>query len=180
MYVHQYGIFRADPPQVHNKSHLLALSRVCKQFRSLVFPRLFEVLTIRSRDELFLWEPASYPFFDQDIVLDAPKVFTAVKELNFAASFNGTNLGGHEGLNRCPHFSITESYSSPNDSPSSETDDSSFQEGDDSTYENKQGNMMNREKLYIIVREEKGLIRLSKKIIRLLSVLPDNQLRSFR
>ena len=103
---------------------------------------------------------------------------TAVKELNFAASFNGTNLGGHESLIRCPHFSITDAHSSPNDSPSSGDDDLSFREGHDSTYENKQENMMNREESFVIDHEEK--MRLSKKTIRLLSVLRDNQLISFR
>ena len=180
MYVHQCGMYRADFPQVQNKSHLLALSRVCKQFRSLIFPRLFEVLTIKPYDELLLWDLEWYPFFDQDMVSRVPKVFTAVKELYFAAPFYDTDLAGHENVKRCPHFSIRESNSSPFDSPSSEDDGLSLLEGGDSVYENEQENIMSFEELFDFEHGDYGLMKLSKKIIRLLSVLPDDQLSSFR
>ena len=35
-------------PQVQNKGHLLALSRVSRKLRSIIFPHLFEVLNVKS------------------------------------------------------------------------------------------------------------------------------------
>ena len=55
-------------PQVQNKRHLLALSRVSRKFRSHVFPRLFEILTIKSYDADSPWNLDCYPYFAQDMI----------------------------------------------------------------------------------------------------------------
>ena len=80
-------------PQVHNKDHLLALSKVSKRCRSYVFPRLFEVLTVKPYDEDSLWDLGSYPFFAEAMIAKVPNVLAAVKELCLSAPFRKEGLG---------------------------------------------------------------------------------------
>lgn len=108
-----------------------------------------------------------------------PKVLAAMKELHFSAPFNCTDFAGRKRIKRCPHFSIRASSASPIDSPGSE-DSLPPSQGDDGTYVRKQEDMMDVEELFDIEHGDFGLMKLSRRIIRLLSVLPDNQLSSFR
>lgn len=108
--------------QVQNKSHLLKLSQVSRKFRFLVFPRLFEVLTVKSYDEDLLWDFESHLCFAQDTISRVPKVLTAVRELRFSAPFESRDLVGLEDMKRCPHSFTQESSASSIDSLGSEDD----------------------------------------------------------
>lgn len=105
-------------------------------------------------------------------------MFTAVKKLYFAAAFYDTDLAEHKNVKRCLYFSIRESISSFFNSLSLEDDDSSLlQKG---IYKSKQKNIISFKELFDFKHDDYRLIKLSKKIIRLLLVLLDNQLSGFR
>ena len=108
-----------------------------------------------------------------------PKVLTAVKELRFSATFNYMGLAGRGNVKRCPHFSTRNSSAFSNDSPKSE-DDSPLSRSDNGTRTRKQEDGMDVEELFDIEHGDYGLMKLSRRIVRLLSVLPDNQLSGFR
>ena len=109
-----------------------------------------------------------------------PKVLTAIKELHFSAPFDYTDFAELGNVQRCPHFPTRESNLSRFDSPSSGDDDSTLSQGDDSIRERQQENMMDFDEMFDFEDRNYGMMRLSKKFLRLLSKLPDNQLRSFR
>ena len=169
MYVKAVGAGLISP-QVQSKRHLLELSKVCRIFRSLLFPRLFEVLAIKPCGELLLWDLEWYPFFDQDMIAGVSEVLAAVKELRFSAPFEDMDLVGLDDLGRCPHFSIVDSSASSIDSPRSESD----------SYLPQEDNGKKVEELFDIEYGDNRLVKLSSRIMRLLSALPDNQLTSFR
>lgn len=165
--------------QVQNKSHLLALSRVSRKIRSHVFPRLFEVLTIKSYDEIFLWDLESHPYLAHDMIARVPKVLMAVKELRFSAPFEHTDPEGFEDTKRCPHSFTQDSSASSVDSPRSEDHLFTSQE-DDGAVMRKRDYTKYIEELFDSEHGDYGLMKLATKIARLLSALPDNQLISFR
>jgi len=93
----------------------MALSGVSRKFRSLIFPQLFDVLSIKSYNEIFLWDLKSHPYFAHDMIIRVPKVLTTVKELRFSAPFEHTDLEGCEDIKRYPHsFTLNSSVSSIN------------------------------------------------------------------
>jgi len=157
----------------------MALSRVSRKFRSIVFPRLFEVLTIKSYDEIFLWDLESHPYFAHDIITRVPKVLTTVKELRFSAPFERTDLEGCEDIKRCPHSFTQDSITSPIDSPRPE-DDLHISQEDDGAVMRKREDAKYIGELFDSEHGDYGPVKLATKIARLLSALPDNQLISFR
>ena len=167
-------------PQVHNKDHLLALSKVSKRCRSYVFPRLFEVLTVKSYDEDSLWDLGSYPFFAETMIAKVPNVLAAVKELCFSAPFEKKD-SGFERTRRCQHSrSFTQdSITSSIDSPKPE-DDLHISQVADSAVQRKQEDAEYMAMLFDSERGDYGLMKLATKIARLVSALPDKQLVSFR
>lgn len=174
-------------PQVHNKTHLLTLSRVSKRFRSHVFPRLFEVLTIKPNDETRLWDLKSHPYFAQDTIVRVPKVLAVVKELHFSAPFESRDLSKFEYLGRCPHSRIQHPNQSSYDSLGSEYG-SYVSHEDAGAFMRKQEapkwmeDLVDGEHRNYFDGEHRnyGLINLAIKTARLLSALPDDQLVSFR
>lgn len=166
--------------QVQNKSHLLALSRVSRNFRFLVFPRLFEVLAIKANDEMSLWDLEWYPYFAYDIIARVPNVLTAVKELHFSAPFESTDLAKLEDRKRCLHSSIQDSSLSFVSSLGSEQDDSPISWEVDDAVTRKQEDAKFMEDLFDSEHGDNGLMKLATKMTRLLLALPDNQLTGFR
>ncbi len=165
-------------PQVYNKSHLLALSRVSRKFRSLIFSRLFEVLTIKSYNETFPWDLVYYPYFADNKIARVPQVLTAVKELHFRAPFELTDLVKSDGK-RCEH-SFPRALSTSSRSSLGSEDDLPISWDDDDTVLREQGDREYSEELFESEHGDYGLMKLATKIARLLSALPDNQLTGFR
>lgn len=168
-------------PQVQNKTHLLTLSKVSKRFRSHVFPRLFEVLTLKPNDEMRLWDLKSHPYFAQDTIVRVPKVLAVIKELHFSAPFECRGLSKIEYLGRCPHSLIQYLDESSYDSLGSEYEAAGAlmrkQEAPkwiEDLVDGEHRNYFDGE------HRNYGLINLAIKIVRLLLALPDNQLVSFR
>ncbi len=157
----------------------MALSGVSRKFRSLVFPQLFDVLSIKSYDEIFLWDLESHPYFAHDMITRVPKVLTTVKELRFSAPFEHTDLEGCEDMKRCPHSFTPNSSASSIDSPRSE-DDLPISQEDDGAVMRKREDAKYMGELFDSEYGDVGLMKLATKIARLLSALPDNQLTSFR
>lgn len=93
-------------PHIQKKGHLLALSRVSRKLRSIIFPHLFEILKIKPYNKMFLWDFDWYRYFDQEMIARVPDVRTAVKDLRFSAPFEYTGL---EDVRRCPHSFTPES-----------------------------------------------------------------------
>lgn len=177
MYVQAVGT-ELISPQVQNTRHLLALSRVSRKFRSHVFPRLFEILTIKSYDEDFPWDLECYPYFAQDMITRVPNVLRAVKALRFSAPFEQTNCVSFE-VKRCTHSFTRDSSASPSDAPRSE-DDLHISREDEGAVMRNWEDAKKMEKLFDSEAGDYGLVKLATKIARLLSALPDNQLASFR
>ncbi len=176
-YVRQCRKHNANLSQVENKSHLVALSSVSRNFRSCVFPRLFKTLTIEPVDECLIWDLVTYPFFDEELISRVPNVLKAVKELRFMAPFKDTNFAGSEYPKRCPHYCVGEPSIW---SRSTSEANSPLSQGDVSVYARKQQDTMDIDELGDMEDGDLGLVRLAKKILILLSKLPDNQLSSFR
>ena len=166
-------------PQVQNKSHLLALSKVSRKFRSCVFPRLFEVLTVKSCDEDLLWDLEKYPFLAEAMIARVPNVLAAVKELRFSAPFEQKDLEAFEGTSRCQHSFTPDSSASSIASPRSEVDLRVLHEGDD-TVMKEQEDAEYMDMLDDSERGDFGLMKLATKVAKLASALPDNHLVSFR
>lgn len=114
-------LLRAVFAHVQNKSHLLALSRVSRKFRSHIFPRLFEVLTIKACDEYLPWDLQSHPFLTPAMIAKVPDVIATVKELRFSAPFERTDPEEVGYWKRCHHSTQDLSVSSIG-SPRSEDD----------------------------------------------------------
>ena len=173
--------------QVQNKTHLLTLSRVSKRFRSHVFSRLFEVLTIKPNDEVRLWDLKTHPYFAQDNIVRVPKVLAVVKELHFSAPFESKILSKFEYLGRCPHNHNRYSNKPSYDSLGSEYDSYDSHE-DAGAFMRKQEAPKWMEDLvdgehrnyFDGGHRNYGLMNLAIKTARLLSALPENQLVSFR
>lgn len=106
---------------MQDRSHLVALSAVSRKFRSLVFSRIFEVLTIRQRDEHDLWGSESYPYIRKASIARVRNVLATVRELVFRASFDNTEP---ERLDNCFHFHSKRKRALIADGPRSE--DSEF------------------------------------------------------
>lgn len=102
---------------MQDKSHLVALSAVSRKFRSFVFSRLFEVLTIKQHDEHNLWCLVSYPYFQKDSIARVRDVIATVRELVFSAPFDDT---GPERMERCFHIYDKRMRTLLTDSPRSE------------------------------------------------------------
>lgn len=170
-------LLRAVFTYVQNKRHLLALSRVSRKFRSHVFPRLFETLTIKSYDEDFPWDLECYPYFAQDMITRAPNVLTAVKALHFSAPFEQTDLVGFN-AKRCSHSFSRDSSASSIDVPRSK-DDLNISREEEVAVTRKWEDAERMESLFDSEAGDYGLVKLAIKIARLLSALPDNQLASF-
>ena len=160
-------------PQVYNKSHLLALSGVSRKFRSLIFSRMFEVLTIKS------WDLEYYPYFADNKIARVPQVLTAVKELHFRAPFELTDLVRSGDGKRCEH-SFPRALSTSSRSSLGSEDDLPISWDDDDTVSRKHGDGEYSEELFDSEHGDYGLMKLATKIARLLSALPDNQLTGFR
>ncbi len=160
---------------MQDKAHLLALSTVCRKFRSLVFSRLFEVLTIRQHDEHNLWYLESYPYFDEDSIARVTNVLEAVRELVFRAPFDATEPGRTD---RCFHFYDERLRTLLTNAPRSGADSLPRDNGDIRMREQKFGE--DEEELYHSEDGDYGQMELAKKIGQLLSALPDNHLTSFR
>jgi len=160
---------------VQDKAHLLALSTVSRKFRSLVFSRLFEVLTIRQHDEHDLWCLKSYPYFHKDSIARVTNVLEAVRELVFRAPFDDT---GPVRLDRCFHFYDERMRTLLTDTPRSGAGFHPQDEGDIRMRE--QGFGEDEEELCHSEGGDYGRMELAKKICQLLSALPDNHLTSFR
>jgi hypothetical protein len=161
--------------QVQTKSHLLALSRVSKKFRFLVFPRLFEVLTIKANNETSPWDLQQHPYFDRHAIARVPKVLTTVKELCFSAPFELTELEQLGDGKRCLHS--FDPYTSFMDSLGSEADLLIPRE-DDVTVTNEDAKHM--EDVFDGEDQDMGLTKLAIKLAQLLLALPDDQLTCFR
>lgn len=157
------------PLQVQNKRHLLALSTVSRKFRSCIFPRLFEVLTIKSCDEKRLWDLESYPCLAEAAIARVPNVLAAVKELRFSAPFEQKDFRGFRQTKRCQHSFTHDPSASSLDSPGSEDDLQISQEDDSTVF-----------MLFIDERGDTGLMKLAKRIARLVSALPNDHLISFK
>lgn len=166
-------------PQILYKSHLLALSRVSRKFRSLVFQRLFEVLTIKPYNEIYPWKLEWNPYFAYDKIARVPKVLTAVKELHFRAPFEMTDLVKSGDGKRCEHSFTRGSYTSSRSSPGSK-DDLPISWDDNDAVSRKQEDGEYLEDLFDSEHRDFGLMKLATKIARLLSALPDNQLTGIR
>ena len=165
--------------QVSNKSHLLALSRVSTQFRSLVVQQLFEVLTISPYDEIYPWDLKWYPYFAYDKIARVPKVLTAVKELQFRAPFELTDLVESGDGKRCEHSFTRGSYSLSRSSLGSE-DGLPLSRDDNDVVSRKQEDGQCSRILSDSEHGDYGLTKLATKMARLLSGLQDNQLTGFR
>ncbi len=166
-------------PQVHKKSHLLALSRVSWKFRSLIFSRTFEVLTIKPYNETFPWDLEYYPYFANNKIARVPQVLTAVQELHFRAPFEWTDFVRSGDGKRCEH-SFPRALSTSSRSSLGSEDDLPISWDDDDTVSRKHGDGEYSEELFDSEHGDYGLMKLATKIARLLSALPDNQLTGFR
>ena len=162
-------------PRVQNKGHLLALPRVSRKLRSLIFPHLFEVLNIKPYNEMVLWDFDSYPYFDQEMIARVPNVLTAVTDLRYSTPFEYTDPVGSEDVRRCPHSFIPESSPCSIDSLASEDELYHLQE-DDGAVMREREDTKTMEELLDSEYGDYGLIKLAIKIVRLLSALLDNQL----
>ena len=152
--------------EVHKKAHLLALSSVSRKFRDIVFPRLFQALTIRAQDERQPWEFESYPYFAQDAINDAPEVLARVRKVRLCAPFKLTMSGPRK---RCTHSHASPSLSSGPSSPR-------LQEEDDAG-----GRELDKylDDLQYLEEGDFGLMKPATNLLRLLSALPDQQLTGF-
>lgn len=81
-------------------------------------------------------------------------------------------------MDRCPHSFNRVTYATPSDSLGSD-DDLHLSREDDGAVTKKQDDARDME-LSDAEHGDYGLMKLAKKIARLLSALPDNQLTSFR
>ena len=178
MYVNAF-VYRADLFQVQNKSHLLALSKVSKKFRSYMFPRLFEVLTINSYDENCLWDFESCPCLAEATIARVPNVLAAVKELRFSAPFEQKDFRGFKQTKRCQHSFTHDPSASSLESPELEVDWQIPQEVDSAALR-KQKDTDYTNMLFLSERGDTGLMKLARKLARLVSALPENHLISFR
>lgn len=166
-------------PQVHNKSHLLALSRVSKKFRYVIFPRLFEVLTIKPYNRDSLWDFQPYPFLAPAMIARVPNVLAAVKELRFSAPFELAYLERFGNAMRCPHY-FPDSLSVYYTTYPRSKDDLYLSPEDDGAVMRKRKYAKFTESLFDSEDGDSKLIKLATQIARLLSALQDNQLISFR
>lgn len=112
------------------------------------------------------------------MIARAPKVLRAIKELQFRAPFEHTNFVGIDDPEEYPYSPTQNSSTSSIDSPRSEQELRSSQEDDGPAVKGEATKDM--EELSDREHGDYGLMKLEKKIIRLLSALPDNQLISFR
>ena len=149
---------------MHDKNHLLALSRVSKLIRSLVFQRVFEVLTIKPFDEASPWDLIYQPFFDSSRIAGSTKLLRTVKELHFSTTFVRSEFA------ECAHSFNLEPYYSCVETPRLEGAIDMLHDDD----------AMNVEETLKAENGDYGLMILATNITRLLSALSDEQLTSFR
>ena len=133
-----------------------------------MFPRLFEVLTIKSYTETFPWDLESCPYFADDKIARVPEVLAAVKELHFRAPFELTDLAFTRGLSTSSRSSL------------GSEDDLPISWDDDDPISREQEDRMYSEELFNGEHGDYRLIKLATKMARLLLALPDYQLTGFR
>lgn len=100
------------------------------------------------------------------------------RELRFSAPFEHTDFEGIDDVEEYPYSLAQNSSTSSIDSPRSEQGLHSLQEDDDLVGKGEATEDM--DELFDIELGDYGLMKLAKRIFRLLSALPDNQLISFR
>lgn len=178
MYIHAVDTWLIYP-QIQNRSHLLALSRVSRKFHFLIFLRLFEVLPIKSYDEDSPWNLELCRCLAPAQIARVPNVLTAVKKLHFRAPFEQTDLVGTKDIKRCRHIFNQDSCAfSMNSSRSQDDSHILWEHGGSIIRKGEAGSF--REALFESEHKDYGLLKLAIEIAPLLSALPDNQLSSFR
>ena len=162
--------------QIHNKDHLLALSKVSRSIRCLVFPRLFEVLTIQADVEYGFWEIETYPSLNRSFMSGVPNVLAAVKDLRLCEPSGP--LREHE-MDNSEHSGDMDADRSSIESSSIEDIQWTPKEDGDNVAIKADNNVVNERK-----SEQddacSGVKKLEKRIARLLSIFKANQLTSFR
>ncbi|KAG8525369.1 uncharacterized protein KY384_009013 [Bacidia gigantensis] len=158
---------------IYQKAHLAAISLVCRTFRVLVLHKLFEVITIRPKDEQHLWDFDAVKLFDDKNVREASRFLaTYVRKVAFAAPFEATN---NDGADRCGHK--WEHVESDSDGDLEEWE----QERTVDTKKTRYEPCTQRDGPAPGFRELDGnLRRLAEQTMKLLVALPVNQLKEFR